>query len=404
MNFCIIVIAPGFEPAVSSGLLPEKGSVTMPLRTRDLSKLDPKRVISGRIIGPDGKPVAGAVLDIDGVVRGDTTSWGCNAKVDSMTVSDLQGEFHIVAGEDIQGAHVLVKAPGRCPRWFQLEPAKMALLRLKAGAEVRGRLVANGQPLAGVPLAMATDARQCGVFICDLTSATDADGRFVFSNVPEGVKLQLFATMDAMQKRHAAFRMDVTSANDGQPTELGDLTAVPAYRLTGRVILADGKPVPPNTRLMLSRKNAWDSQLVMIGEEGKFTANAVPGEQISFNITVPGYCLSPKNSNVNPWNRDTLTGLVNADVDGLKILLEAKGPPAPAWEDAPRPTSEEIAAAEQKPFRPTPYGRRALLPFRIRESLFADSTLEGTAPSAPWKAHLPGSDGALPSSSISEVE
>jgi hypothetical protein len=354
LDFCIVALAPGFAPVIESKLLPEKSPVKVKLRARDLATLPAGHVISGRIIGPGGEPVAGAMLDVDGVTQGDSTVWGTSGKIDSMTVSDLEGEFHLVSREDLISAAVLVTAPGRCPRWFRLEPAKMSLLRLKAGASIRGRLLVNGQPLAGIPLTMATEERRCGDFISDMNAETDGDGRFVFTNIPARTKMQLCARMNGLRQQGAAFRLDVTSAEDGQTTDLGDINATPAYRLTGQIVLADGQPVPADTRLMLDRRKAWDTQLAVIEKDGKFTMSAVPGESISLYLTLPGYHLSAENPNLDVWNRRSLSGRVSGDVDGLKILLEPGKEPTPGYEDFEPPSSEAIARAENKPFQGAP--------------------------------------------------
>jgi hypothetical protein len=353
MDFCIIALAPGFEPGIDSSLLPEKAPVKMKLRERDLAKLAPERVISGRIIGVEGEPVAGAIVSVDGVCKGDSTHWGGNS-IDSMTVSDLHGEFHIVSREDFTAAHAVVTAPGRCPRWFRLEPAKMSLLRLKAGSSVSGRLFFEGRPLAGVKLGMATEERECGKSFVDLHSETGADGRFVFGNIPAGTKLQLFARMDAMQKYGAGFRVDITSAEEGQPTALGDVTAGPSYRMSGQVVLADGKAIPPKTRLMVTRKLAWDQLLVEVGEDGRFSIAGLPREQIELHFTVPGYRTSAKNPNLDLWSKTSLTGRMESDVEGLKFLLDPGGLLAPAFADFERPSDEAMEAAAKQIFRGAP--------------------------------------------------
>ena len=230
----------------------------------------------------------------------------------------------------------------------------MSLLRLKAGASIRGRLLAKDKPLAGIRLRASTAERESGKFINNMNAVTDEDGQFVFVNVPANARLQVCGLMDGMRQSGRAFRADVTSAADGEATDLGDVTATLAYQITGQVVLADGKPIPPNTRLMLDRKLAWDTQLANIGEDGQFTITSVPREQISLYLQLPGYRLSARNPNLNIWDRRSLSGRISSNVDGLKILFEP-GPPLPAgYDDFQQPSSEAIAEAENRPFSGVP--------------------------------------------------
>ena len=109
---------------------------------------------------------------------------------------------------------------------------------------------------------------------------------------------------------------------DGSETKLGDLAVEPAYRITGRVVLSDGKPLPPHTRINIGRENAWDSQIIEVDPSGAFTARGIPPELVRLHAQIDGYRLSNKNRSLEPLSAGDLTGLVQKDIDGLLVLFE----------------------------------------------------------------------------------
>ncbi|MBE7213398.1 MAG: carboxypeptidase regulatory-like domain-containing protein, partial [Gluconacetobacter diazotrophicus] len=347
LDFCITALAAGYEPAVQSKLVPEAGPVTVKLRARNFAGLAPERHVAGRLLGPDGAPVAGAVIDVGGIEKGGSTQWGGNDTTDDLAVTDAEGEFHLAGRKDFTAVQARVNTPGLAARWVRLEPGKMCLLRLRPGAAVRGRLVRDGQPLRGVVLGLCTETRECGKDFMGFQATTDDEGRFVFPHVPAGLRCQVFGKMDSLRPLGAACRRDLVSAPDGGTNDLGDWSAEPAHRLAGRVVLADGSPVPPATRLMLDRTAAWDTTLATLDAEGRFEVTSVPAEQVGLHIAVAGYHLSQKNPNLDLNSRGSLTGRLTGDLAAMDILLEPG--PGPNWNDIDRPSYEEMQAAEQKP-------------------------------------------------------
>lgn len=347
MDFCIAALAPGYEPFIQSKILPETGSLDIRLRARDLSKLPPGRQVAGRIIGPDGVPVVGATIDVEGLEQPSGTRWGGNDATDTMTVSDADGEFHLAGHKDFTAVQTEVSALGFATRWARLEPGKTLLLRMKTGATVRGRLLKDGQPLRGLMLGLCTEERECGKYLNGFQTMTDEDGRFVFQNVPAGLKFQIFGKMDSFRGQGVACRCDFVSAADGETTDLGDWQASPSLRLAGKVILTDGKPLPADTRLMIDRAAAWDTTLVPLDGRGGFDVAGIPPEQIGLYVNVSGYHLSTKNPSLNLESHQSLVGRVTEDMTTLNILLEPGA--APNWNDIDRPSYDELQKAKQMP-------------------------------------------------------
>ena len=351
LDFCIIALAPGCEPFYNSKIIPEAGLCMVKLRPRDLSKIPPNHHVCGRIIGPDGRGVAGAILDVDGLEQGDLTSWGGNDATEGMAMTDTNGEFHVIGHKDFTAIFCVLETNSLARRWARLEPGKTLLLRMTAGAAIHGRLVWKGQPLAGVALGMCTKERECGKYFNGLEAVTDKDGKFVFEHVPPAMTYELFGKMISLAARGVAFQHQFDAAPEGGTTDLGELNAEPAHRLSGRILLSDGKPVPPGIRLMLDRAGAWDTTLAQLDEHGAFELTGIPSEKISLYVTVPGYRFSEKNPNLDLNRRSSLIGRVSADITGLDILLEPGS--RPNWNDIDHPSFEEEQKAGQMPLHGT---------------------------------------------------
>jgi hypothetical protein len=347
LKFTVLAIAPGYAPATASTAAPEKGALNLVLKPRDYSRIAPNRQVMGRIIGPDGNPVVGATLDLGGMVIGDTTRYG-GIKADDMAVTDENGEYHLASEEDFDALLVTLDAPGVARRWARLEPEKKQLLRMKEGGRVEGRIVFEKKPLANVWVDLGTTDHGCGVYLEGFHAMTDAQGRFVFEHVPEGIQFDLFGLMESFNPFHAGLYQTLMSPGSGQTLDLGEIQAKPAHRISGRVMLSDGKPLPAGTRMLVDRPTAWDKVQVLLDKEGRFDVEGVPEERIEITVSVKGYRFSKKNPNFDR-NERGIAGRVAGDVSGLGIELEPGNPPS--YQD-----TEQISYEEQE--------RRSDLPFR----------------------------------------
>jgi hypothetical protein len=113
----------------------------------------------------------------------------------------------------------------------------------------------------------------------------------------------------------------VRVAADGSTKEVGDLELMPGVRLTGRVVLSDGQPVPQNTRLFVGHGAAWDSRNVLLNPDGTFDLAGIPPESLSLSLNVRGYHMSEKNKSLDRLNGGSITGRVETDTY-LEILFQ----------------------------------------------------------------------------------
>ncbi|MGN6644591.1 MAG: carboxypeptidase-like regulatory domain-containing protein, partial [Verrucomicrobiota bacterium] len=197
-------------------------------------------------------------------------------------------------------------------------------LKLTEGATLTGRVLSGGKPLSAVSVGVSGLDRSAGNYRGHFEVGTGTNGTFAFLNLPPNVEFYVYGIMNTMNEHGAIPIQTIRSGKDGEVTRLGDLVVGPANRLAGRLVLADGKPIPPKTRLLVSREQAWDSMQLTLDEEGRFDTTGIPSETISLSARVKGYRVSAQNKSLDQLNF-RMIGRVDRDVTNLVYLLE-KGP------------------------------------------------------------------------------
>jgi hypothetical protein len=145
---------------------------------------------------------------------------------------------------------------------------------------------------------------------------------FTIPNVPPNDAFGLYGLMDGLKAHGAVAVRKVQTGASHTTVDVGDLAVQLGHRLSGTIVLADGKPVPAGTRVVISRDEAWDSQQTVADKDGGFTFTGLPAERYNLGASVRGYCVSPKNASFDLLNCSGLLGTVRGDVAGLRLLLE----------------------------------------------------------------------------------
>lgn len=290
---------------------------------------DPRRILRGRVIGPLGQPVVGAIVNPFGckavakrqMGRYATDRWqGPMPGTDPQATTDNDGRFVIVTGEPMVGVDLFVRCAGMERKKFELVPTGLdeQRLQLGAGATVQGRLVEGNEPLAGTRIGLVQQDRGMDQFVGPFETTTDREGRFTFANLPAETKMILHGYMEDLGPRGALPARTVQTRGNSKLLDLGDVAIERAHRLSGRLVLADGKAVPPHTRVSIY---SGDSLEVEMGADGRFSASGVPAGAVRLRVRLPGYRLSDRNRSRNP-RQPTLEGRIERDIDDLVVLLE----------------------------------------------------------------------------------
>lgn len=348
----MLAVADGYTPARSEKAAdPKAGPVKFTLKPHDLDTRDPARVLKGRVLDEAGKPLAGAVVEPFGFGKGNGAQFGGLKGFDTLALTNAKGEFRLGVPEPDLAVYVYVSAPFKAPHRFQklLAGPKAHNLMLYTGVSITGRLVKNGKPLNGVAVGAAQKDRNAETFVGAFQAATDGDGVFTIPNVPPEDLLLLYGLMEGLRNHGAVAAQELRTGANRSIVDVGDIAVKTGHKLTGTVVLSDGKPLLAGTRVMLSREEAWDHQDMVVDKDGRFAFAGLPAERYYLSANVPGYHLSSKNASQDVLNGFSLLGMIPADIEGLRLLLE----PGP---DPERPKFDDKLYAE--------YDRRRKSPLR----------------------------------------
>ncbi len=320
--FKLLVVAGGMQPKFVSKVDPEKGPKEIELMEIDD---DPDRIKSqGIVISPEGQPVFGAVLSVEGVEQGNgMTSWGGMERfVDPVAVSDENGLFTLRCSKKVSGVHALLETSGYAKRWVRLTPGSDHILRVQDGVIVRGEILdTTGKPLPNAIVAMATVEREAGKHMKDFEAITGKDGKFAILNVTPERDYFLFGKMASFGRSGALPVRKIYAGKTDSTVDLGAVKLSTAHTIKGRVILPEAEEIPPNTRLFLGRDEAWDHTETIVGPNGDFEFTGVPAETLNLSLRIKGYKLSKKNPSLD-WLNGGILGRLDGDLTDFNILLE----------------------------------------------------------------------------------
>jgi len=354
LTFELLVVADGFVPTYTRKRVdPHSGVVAIVLRPHDLDQRVPALIVRGRVQDEAGQPVERAIVELYGFQKGNTGMYGRLEGIDPLAVTNSEGEFRIGVSEKGVALHVKVSARYFAPKIFSglLSGRKTHELKLQPGVTITGTVTKDSQPLPGVAVGLVQQNRNTTSFVGDFKIAANERGEFAFLNVPSRESYFVYGLMESLHEQGGISAVPLRVEADGKTIDVGTLTVQPACRLSGQVLLSDGTAVPPGTRVLISREQAWDSQVAVVAEDGGFAFRGLPKEHYTLAVNVRGYHVSPKNESADLVNGLGLVGAVTGDIEGFRLLLEPGPRQAP---DLRRIDFKEYQRRKDNPLRGAP--------------------------------------------------
>ena len=274
-----------------------------------------------------GRPVRDAVVEQQGVTyRGEdgrmgTRFGGAQDWIDSLAVTNEKGDFEIAFSKPAERMILNVQPRGMSAKLFTEDTGPdRKIMTVTDGATIRGRLVRDGKPVANAEIGLSTHNRRSGTILPEMRVGTKEDGTFAITNVPPGRIYYLYGRMDSLADRGlAAELVECETKDDGQEVDVGDVHVKPGLTLRGKVILSDGKPIPPDMRFNLFCDRASDSQSMVMPPDGSFEFKGLASGVYEVQPSVRGYRLA---------DGFTTEVLVHGDVNNLVLKL-VPAPPGP---------------------------------------------------------------------------
>jgi RNA polymerase sigma factor (sigma-70 family) len=303
-----------------------------------------RAAVKGTVVGPDGRPIAGAKVAPQMVKvreRGDIT-----------TGSD--GGFAFTAEGFFSPISIKVEAPGMAAKMFKTdkEGKLEGALKVGAGVVVTGRLVHDGEPVADVSVGLSQVVRGMDHYLGYPETRSGPDGRFRFEHAYADDEFTFYAKTGRLPDRGAVVPRRLTTGGDGSSVDLGDIAVVTGRTLTGRVVFADGKAVPPKTNVLASAEGAGGLIYAKVDDHGRFEVRGLPEGEVDVSVQFPGiqtwnppgYRLSSRNKCLDPINRFRLMGQLRGNRDDLVILFEPGEDPPNSLDPGPLADFKEAKA------------------------------------------------------------
>ncbi len=328
-TFELLVVSDSYRPLMLKKVDPTRGQITAKLKALP-TDVDPQMLVRGRVVDLNGNPVVGGKIEINSYVDGNSTTFGGEESViEPLTYTNAKGEFTLIAKKagltfnllmhSREAAPMIAKGfvPGEDIREFSVTP----------GAKVTGRVVKDGQPLAGIKLMLIQTDRNSETWL-DIESAfTDDSGRFTFAHVHSDTRYDLTPTTKTLAGRGCAVPVACQSTGDDTVVDAGDITIEPGLTLSGQLVASSGNPQWPEAKVRLERGDSWDDPVdIPVDKDGHFEFKGAAAGIANLSVKLDSFHLSKDNASVEPYRSAYLLGRIDDNITDLKIQLD----PGPA--------------------------------------------------------------------------
>jgi uncharacterized GH25 family protein len=319
------VLPAPFSPFLFLNVDPKRGPVQ--IRVKVATPLVPKQkfFVHGKVVNPEGKPVAGATIETEGVALGQgRKSFGGNNGFADMVITDWQGEFLLERAELFTAVRLNIRgfALANARPWIDATNT-LQIVKLGVGAEMVGRLVKDGKPLPHLGITISCQDGNAEVYMGDYTATTDEEGRFVFKHLPPDTGWFLHGDIHTLKDLGALHPRAVRSGDDGDRKDLGDLEIESGLTLSGTVRARTGQTLPQKGEIHI-RLERGGNDIVAIDEKGNFEFRGLSPGLATVSVVLSGWNLTPANRSLDQWSSGSLNGLLEKSKTDLLVMVEKK--------------------------------------------------------------------------------
>ncbi|HEX5220777.1 MAG TPA: hypothetical protein VFZ59_14505 [Verrucomicrobiae bacterium] len=316
----LLAFADGYETAPFGGA--DVKSDPIELRLKPLGEIT-EFSVRGRVIGPDDRPVASALIEPHSVDIDGNRTTGLTTGFQEQNFSDSKGEFTLSRRESFSRLRVRIKASGLATEmvWLPVTNA-VQTIRLGVGSTVRGRLVKDAMPVANVEVGICDSDRSYDVFAGYFQTRTDANGVFVFTNLPSVRAWYVYGIVGTLPDGGALSPQMAKGGANGSVEDLGDLIVKPGLRLAGTIKTRTGEPLPDDIKIRIGNDKAWNSHASAPDREGKFEINGLYTGGLNLSVEPRDWKLSADNRSLDLLNGWRMTGLLEGDKEDLLLIVE----------------------------------------------------------------------------------
>jgi uncharacterized GH25 family protein len=280
--FNLLVVKQGYATRWIRHVDPAKGPAKTVTVKASAPVDDPGRVLRGKVVDARDHPVRDALIEVSGVTTRQSNGavgmqFGGPSEI--LAVSNDSGEFDLAADTPALNMLVLISPRGMAPKKVTVNTGSdRKTITVTDGVAVRGRLIQRGTGVPNVEFGIRPVRLEETAAFPEERAATDAKGRFLITNVPPMRVWNLYATWVSLGDRGAVEPIQCATGADEEIVDVGDIQLKPGLRFSGRVLLSDGKAIPPGMTMLVTFDRAAHSENVAVSEDGRFELGGlVPG-------------------------------------------------------------------------------------------------------------------------------
>ena len=331
LTFKLLLVKDGFLSSFSKALDPLAEASSLRMERLDIEGVPASHLIKGTVVAADGVSIVGATVSVEGWQTNDGgTTWGAPDRImlTPMAITDSKGTFVLVSKEPLRKLNLEVQARGFAVReFYDIENRKGEItLELEEGGTVTGRVLNNGNPLAGIEMSISSRDRSVQSNFNRQLISTDQDGNFTFLNLPSGLDYYLTGTQESIKHLGTLPITTVLKLENRGIHNVGDLHVQEGVSIEGKIVIKGGGAIPANTVLIVGHEQVWEGVQVRIPADGYFQVNSLNPGEFTLSLRSPGHRFTARNRSYEGLNGGQLVAKIQTSQSGLIFELENEEP------------------------------------------------------------------------------